>query len=212
LKPFRRRSPIRERHQLAQFIDDNAAFIAQKGIIEYSRARAGHYAKVLFSEPAFLESVERSRWRAFPLGLAMVSEVVDGILRSHAVEGPDRQIDSLTALVLAVFDRYPTPEVLGNQEWREARAGLARRLQLIALHPPKRVIDIPEPFAREYWGLMPIHKDLRSRDMPTTHNYLKLTLCNIHEELTKRIDATALLSGLQASRSEELSDPGSSRA
>jgi hypothetical protein len=35
---------------------------------------------------------------------------------------------------------------------------------------------------------------LRSRDYPTTHNYLKVTLCNIHDELTRRMDANAVLS------------------
>ena len=54
----------------------------QKGIYEYSRARAGHYAKVLFREPEFQAAVEESRWRAYPLGLAMVAELVEGVLRA----------------------------------------------------------------------------------------------------------------------------------
>ena len=61
LNIFRSRPPIREHHELAQFIDENAAFLVQKGIYEYARARAGHYAKVLFKEAPFREAVERSR-------------------------------------------------------------------------------------------------------------------------------------------------------
>ena len=49
-KLFRPRPPIRDREALADFIDSQSAFIVQKGIYEYSRARAGHYAKVLFAE------------------------------------------------------------------------------------------------------------------------------------------------------------------
>ena len=78
---FRSRPPIRDSHELAQFIDENAAFLVQKGIYEYARARAGHYAKVLFKELMFAEAVERSRWTAYPLGLAMVGELVEGVLR-----------------------------------------------------------------------------------------------------------------------------------
>ena len=78
---FRRPPPIVETGQLADFIDQNAAFLVQKGIYEYSRARAGHYAKVLLREPAFLEAVEHSRWHAYPLGLAIVAEMVEGVLR-----------------------------------------------------------------------------------------------------------------------------------
>ena len=74
---LRRHPTIRNAEALADFIDRNAAFLVQKGIYEYSRARAGHYGKVLFSEPGFQQAVEQSRWRAYPLGLAMVGEVVE---------------------------------------------------------------------------------------------------------------------------------------
>jgi len=36
---FRRPPPIRDVEALADFIDRNAAFVVQKGIYEYSRAR-----------------------------------------------------------------------------------------------------------------------------------------------------------------------------
>jgi hypothetical protein len=39
---------------------------------------------------------------------------------------------------------------------------------------------------------MPIHKSLRGHDFPTLKSYLKVTLCNVHHELTKRIDAQAI--------------------
>jgi hypothetical protein len=189
---FRRRRPIRTSAELADFIDGNSAFLVQKAIYEYSRARSGHYSKVLFKEPEFHKAVEQSRWRAFPLGLAMVAEVADGVLRSHG--GADRrgEFEALIELVLGVFDRYPVPEALGQDVWLELRADLERRLQGIGLHPPKRAMDIPEPFAQIYFDLMPIHEKLRGRDFPTTHNYLKVTLCNIHDELTKRLEAQPL--------------------
>ena len=94
--------------------------------------------------------------------------------------------------VLSVFDRYPPPDALGVEAWRAARSGLDQRLRPLGLSPPKRVIDIPEPYARTYWDLMPISKEVRSRDFPTTHSYLKIMLCNIHDELTRRADLPAL--------------------
>jgi hypothetical protein len=189
---FRRRRPIRTSAELADFIDGNSAFLVQKAIYEYSRARSGHYSKVLFKEPEFHKAVEQSRWRAFPLGLAMVAEVADGVLRSHGGADRRREFEALIELVLGVFDRYPVPEALGQDVWLELRADLERRLQGIGLHPPKRAMDIPEPFAQIYFDLMPIHEKLRGRDFPTTHNYLKVTLCNIHDELTKRLEVQPL--------------------
>ena len=199
---FRRQRPISDTRELADFIDQNSAFLVQKAIYEYSRARAGHYSKVLFAEPDFHKAVEQSRWRAYPLGLAMVAEVVDSVVDF----GVDRRkkSDALVKIVLSVFDRYPVPDSLGAPTWRKLRIDLERRLRLIGLHPPKRAIDIPEPFAKPYFDLMPIHEKLRGRDYPTTHNYLKVTLCNIHEELTKRMDtnAVAVLFGARATHEQ----------
>jgi hypothetical protein len=192
---FRARPRIRDTDALAEFIDEQSAFLMQKGIYEYSRARAGHYAKVLFKEREFLDAAEQSRWRAYPLGLAMVAEVVEGVLRPFAADR-DKQLEALQALVLSIFDRYPVPAALGASDWAEARAELARRLRFIGLHPVKRVMDIAEPWAETYFALMPIHEKLRGSDFPTMHNYLRVTLINIHDELTKRMDAQALAATL----------------
>ncbi len=186
-----RRPPVRTLADLADFIDQNAAFLTQKGIYEYSRARAGHYAKVLFAEAGFRGAIEEARWRAYPLGLAMVGEMVDATLRPLAEEPPSLS-DSVARLVASVFDRYPVPASLGAAAWLERREELVRRLAQVSLHAPKRVIDIPERFAKQYFSLMPIHEKLRGQDYPTTRNYLRVSLCNIHDELTKRMDAGAM--------------------
>jgi hypothetical protein len=185
---FRRRPPVESLEALAEFVDRNAAFLVQKGIYEYARARAGHYSKVLFGEKDFQDAVEGSRWRAYPLGLAMVAELTEGMLRPAAGEDRLAQLDAFRALVLSIFDRYPVPAVLGGPAWRELRVELDRRLQSIGLHAPKRAIDIPEPYAQSYFDLFPIHEKLRRAEFPTTRSYLRITLCNIHDELEKRLD------------------------
>jgi hypothetical protein len=195
---FRPQPPIRDSGALAEFIDENSAFLVQKAIYEYSRARAGHYSKVLFAEREFQEAVERSRWCAYPLGLAMVAEIVDSVLHANSADGRRRDLDKLIAVTLSVFDQYPIPAALGEETWQKLRGELEQRLKRIGLHPPKRAMDVPEPYAKSYFDLMPIHEKLRGRDFPTTHNYLKVTLCNIHEELTRRIDAPAVAQSLHA--------------
>ena len=195
---LRRPEPIRDAGELADFIDRHAAFVVQKGIYEYSRARAGHYAKVLFKEPEFQAACDVSRWRAYPIGLAMVAELVEGILRPLAAGEEHRQREALASLVLAIFDRYPVPAALGETAWSELRAELEHRLKLIGFHPPKWAKDVPEQFAESYFNLLPIHEKLRGRDFPTTRNYLRVTLTNVHDELTKRLDAPAAAKSLRA--------------
>ena len=188
---LRRKPPIRDAAAVGTFVDENAAFLMQKGIYEYSRARAGHYAKVMFGEPEFHAAVEAARWRAYPLGLAIVAEAVAGVLHERLGGERGNVLRALGDQVLAVFDRYPAPQALPTDEWRNLRAELSRRLQLIGLHPPKRVIDIPEQWAQAYFDLMPIHEKLRGRDFPTTRNYLRAQLCNIHDELIEQPHAPA---------------------
>jgi hypothetical protein len=196
---FRRPAPIRDAGELAEFIDRHAAFVVQKGIYEYARARAGHYAKVLFKEPEFQAACDVSRWRAFPIGLAMVGELVEGVLRPLARGEEYRQREAIGALVLGVFDRYPVPAALGAAAWAELRSDLMRRLEQIGIHAVKPAKDIPVPFAERYFNLMPIHQKLRAAEFPTITNYLRVTLCNTHDEFSGRADVAALARALSSS-------------
>jgi len=191
---FRRRPPIRDARGLADFIDQNAAFMVQKGIYEYSRARAGHYAKVLFAEPEFREAVEIARWRTYPLGLAMVGEIIEGVLRRDDDDPVRREsrIAALTDLVLSVFDRYPVPPGLGAESWRELRTELASHMNALGAHARKRAMDVPQPFAQAYFDAMPIFQKLRKPDFPSITSYLRVTACNVHDEFVKRLDTGAI--------------------
>jgi hypothetical protein len=197
LAAFRRRSTITTLPALTDFIDGNAAFLVQKGLYEYSRARAGHYAKILFTETEFRQTIERSRWQAFPLGLAMVTEMVEGVLRKYA---DDRRalLNNLAALTLSVFDRYDVPAALKPLQWTQARQDLMHRIDLIGIHAVKAAKDIPIPCAKAYFDLMPIHEKLRTGEFPTITNYLRVSMCNIHDEFTKRMDARALAQALSS--------------
>jgi hypothetical protein len=66
------------------------------------------------------------------------------------------------------------------------------------LHPPKWATDIPEPYWEAYFNLMPIYEKLKAPDAPATRNYLRVTMVNVHIELTKRIDAPATAESLRA--------------
>jgi hypothetical protein len=196
---FRRAPPILEVSAVADFIDRNAAFLIQKGMYEYSRARAGHYAKVLMREPEFLEAIEKARWQGFPLGLAMVGEMVEGVLRpSMESRQPRAGLNAFVDLVLATFDRYPAPPAIGPSAWEDARRDLKLRLDRVGLHPPKLVKDIPLPFAEAYFGLMPIHEKLRAPDFPAITSYLRVSLINIHDDLIERLDGPAVAQALVA--------------
>lgn len=190
---FRRAEPIAGRDAFMDFLDTQAAFLAQKGMFEYSRARAGPYGNVLFSDAAFLEELEKSRWVAFPIMLAMISEALEGVLRPAAGDRRVEVLRGVGAAAFAIFDRYPTPAALTDDIWMEARRQLEHDLTLIGLHGIKRVMDIPIRYVDRYVASMPIHEKLRAKDAPTIHNYLRTNLCNMHDVFVKRADVPALV-------------------
>ncbi|KAF0134312.1 MAG: Esterase, partial [Xanthobacteraceae bacterium] len=79
-----RRKAISTWVQVEDFVDGQAAFLVNRSMYEYSRARAGILAEKLFREQSFKEAIEEGRWRAFPLSIANVAELADGLLRPAA--------------------------------------------------------------------------------------------------------------------------------
>jgi len=193
---FRREPPVAGREALIDFLDKQAAFLAQKGLYEYSRARAGPYGNLLFSEKSFLAEVEKSRWIAYPATLAMVTEAVEGALRPAAGEQRQRLLEGMTTAALAAFDRYPVPATLDSDVWSGLRQTLEHDLAVIGLHPVKRVMDMPGRYLDRYVEAMPIHEKLKAKDVPTIHNYLRTNLCNVHDLFVRRADAPALVAAL----------------
>jgi hypothetical protein len=196
---LRRKPPIRDARALAHFIDEQAAFLVQKGIYDYSRARSGHFAKVMLADKGFQNALNRSRWRAFPLGLAMVGETVDVALAPEASGDRRSLLDPLIALVLSVHDRYPRADALTEEEWKQGRADLALHLERLSTHPPKRIIDIPVPFADRYFAMMPFDKQFLTPDAPTARGFMQLQLVSVHEQLTERMDTAEMARQLRAS-------------
>ena len=197
---FRRGGSIDARDTLVDFLDAQSAFLAQKGLFEYSRARAGPYGNLLFSDKEFIAELEKARWLAFPVMLAMVGEAVEGVLRAAAGDRAGIASQGVITAVLAVFDRYPAPSSLSAEVWTDLRRNLERDLDFIGMHAVKRVMDVPARSVDRYLAAMPIHEKLRAKDDVTIHNYLKTNLCNVHELFVRRANVPALVEVLTASR------------
>ena len=197
---FRRGEPIATRDALVDFLDAQAAFLTQKGMFEYSRARAGPYGNILFTDKGFLAELEKSRWLGFPVMLAMVGEAVEGVLRPAAGNRSDVILQGLIAAAFAAFDRYPEPQALSTGVWADLRRGLERDFNVLGMYSVKRVMDVPTRFVDRYVAAMPIHEKLRAKDEPTIHNYMKTNLCNMHEVFVRRANIPELVEALTGQR------------
>ena len=191
---FGRKPPIDTREKLIDFLDTRAAFLIQKNIFDYARARSGPYFSQIIKEQAFKDSVEVSRWTGYPTGLAALAEIVRGVLFNDAERKTLNA--AVSSAALAAFDKYPVPAALGDETWKKARQTLIERLALIDMHPPKFVKDVILPYAQVLYDSQPIHEELRKRDFEMIQAQLRINLVTMHDEFEKRMNKAALLSDL----------------
>lgn len=195
---FRRKPPIDTREMLIEFIDTRAAFLIQKNIFDYARARSGPYFSHIMKEAAFKHAVEVARWTGYPTGLAALAELVRGSL-FHEAERKSLN-DAVSSAALAAFDKYPVPEVLGQDEWKKSRETLVERLALIDSHPPKFAKDIILPYAQILYDSQPIHEELRKRDFEMIQAQMRINMVTMHDEFESRVKKALLLSDLGVHR------------
>jgi hypothetical protein len=196
---FRRPRPIDDRAGLIDYLDTRAAFLTQKGIFDFVRATSGPAFSGLIREAAFSQAVDRARWKSYPLSLAMVTEMVHGVLRPAAT-GAGPLAEALQTAVWAVIDRYPMPQPIGIAEWAAARAELGVRVLQIGLHPRKAVKDIPAPLAPQFFVNLPIHERLRRQDDAWVTNNLRINLIRMWEDFDRRAIVAALVDALGVAR------------
>ena len=190
---FRRPPPIRGIAELEDFLDSRAAFLVQKCVFEYSRARAGILWQKLFKEAAFKQAVEESRWRNYPLGLENVTVTVEHALRPHVCDEERLAMrQGLIAAAANVTDRYPVPAGFEPRFWADARENLAARIDRAGLAPPKPIKDIPKETMAQFIDAMPIHASLRGHDYVLLQNNVRFNLCRMYEDFIARADMPAL--------------------
>ncbi|ALK08425.1 hypothetical protein [Blastochloris viridis] len=192
---FRKKPKATGRAALTDWLDSRAAHLTQKGIHDYSRARAGTNWQQIYSEPIFLEALDIARWRSYPIGLRLVGELAEGALRPHA-PAPAALPEAVAACALDAFDRHPVFPAIAAGEWASMRAELRASLVAAGLHPPKPVKDIAVPVGDTIFALMPMHPTIKQQDSLIVRNQLRTGLIALHEEFTATFDLEALAAAL----------------
>ncbi|MCW2306453.1 hypothetical protein [Rhodobium gokarnense] len=195
---FRKDAPVVSAATLADFLDAHAAFIVQKCIYEYARARAGTMSLALFKEEGFKAAVETSRWQNYPLGLRYVGEMAMNVLRPDWPGSTADLSERLAGIFAQITNRYPVPDGFPEDFWQNARQDISRHLARAALAPAKPVKDIPLATVEQFFARLPIHERLRGYDYQLIQNNLRINLCRSYETLRARLDREALCADLAA--------------
>jgi hypothetical protein len=192
---FRKRPKAASRAALIDWLDSRAAHLTQKAIHDYSRARAGLSWQQIYSEPMFIAALDVARWRAFPIGLAVVGEMAEGTLRPVAPQ-PAALTAAVAGCALEAFDRHPVFAAIGADDWAVMRKELRHAIIAAGLHPPKPVKDIAVPVGERMFELMPMHPTIKQQDSLIVKNQLRTGLISLHEEFAASFDLSALAAAL----------------
>jgi len=202
-----RTEPIATIEALEAFLDSRAAFMAQKFVFEYCRARSGVLSQKLFKEPAFMAALEQSRWTTYAIAYCDVAEMIEGVLRPQAGGSLNLLAEGLAGIGERTFASHGLPAGAPEDFWTGALQRLEKRLALAQLHAPRPVRDIPKTEIEAVLASLPIHPSLRGQDFELLQNHLRINLVRIYEDFVVAADPRRL--GAELSReSAEADAPG----
>jgi len=189
---FRKPAPVDTIEALDSCVDSHAAFLVQKCIYEYCRARSGILAAKLFKEPSFVAAMDRSRWQNYPICLGHVAVMVEGALRPYAGENVVGLTDGIVAVVERVTAGHEAAAGMEAGFWVAARRRIEERLRQASLAAPRAVKDIPKEDYQTFFDQLPIHESLRGHDFVLVRNNLRVNLCRAYETFVARADLPEL--------------------
>jgi hypothetical protein len=108
LKNILSKAKVRNFAALQQLLDGEAAYLAQRSVIDFARNELGRLSGHAFADPRFQDKLAVSRWEGFVATLADMTVLAHArLLESGA---PRRQLDArLGDLYAAVLDGHPLP-------------------------------------------------------------------------------------------------------
>jgi hypothetical protein len=189
------RPPVATPDELAEFLAAQTAYVAQRTVLEYCRARTGLNWDKLYREQAFIDALEVCRWEAYAEVLAEVAELVLILLRRQSPADPQAYLPGVVAAAGAALSRHPVP---GHRtSWDAAAAQIEKHLAQSLLAPPRAVHLTGVGAADAIFAQLPIHPDLRREDREMFRNSMRFALCRVFDEMTRRLDVPGLAPALR---------------
>ncbi len=201
----RRAPPVTGAADLAELLAEQTAYVTQRTVIEYCRARSGLNWDKLFGEPLFVERLEICRWDGYAVVLAEIAELVLIRLRRAGTADPEGYLPGLARAARAALLRHPVPA--HRASWSDAGDAVERHLARALLAAPRPVHLVGFQSADALFELLPIHAGLRRPDQEMFQNSLRFAICGVFEEITRRVDVAALEAALVAAEGVAGSQP-----
>lgn len=199
-----RPAPIATADALKTFLDERAAFMAQKCAIDYCRGKTGLASYALFTEKPFLDALDICRWETFVAVLGDLLILVEGYLRPHVAAGQHaRLLEALNGLYLAVLAPLPLP-AHRMHGWDDARESFAVRLRAASIAQPRTALDVADHSAKRLFDTLPIHISMRELDEEPVYGSVRFRMIAVNQEMQRRLRAADLARQLLADQNVTL--------
>lgn len=192
-----RPAPIATAQAFRRFIEERAAFLAQKCAIDYCRGKTGLASHALFTEKPFLDALDICRWETFAAALEDLLLLAEADLRAHL---PEEQRQRLSAALLTLHSdalaANPAP-AHRPAGWADAVDRFAARLRAAGSAPP-RLLDLADHSARRLFDTLPIHISMRELDEEVVYGAVRFRMIAISQEMRRRVRGDELAASLVA--------------
>lgn len=183
---------------LAQFLEAQGAYVAQKTVLDYCRVKSGRYEKRYFTDADFMAALNHCRWQVYFAALSDVAALLEAHFRPHFPGSEPLLADWLVAQQADTLRREPPPdEEMASADI--ARDILPRHLAELQSAPPIPAHRLPLLAEPILFATLPIHAEQRKGESIAIRGALRFQIVTTQQELERRFDAPALAMAIRQS-------------
>lgn len=192
-----REKPVTDLERLAYFLRTRASHIAQTSLYGYLRTRAGTRFPELFSDDAFVASINIAKWHVW---LACVSDLAiyaGGLIRRQASVHGAEVAPLMEAVVDSLLQETGMPAEAGGDYASHASRVRAR----IAMCDWRAVPEDETAFSQSPAALVqwaPIVDELKQLDEEIVRNSVRFRWQEVRRDLRRLLEADAVIASARA--------------
>lgn len=177
------------------FLDRQAAFVAQKTVLDYCRVKSGQRERIMFADPDFQAALRHCRWQTWAGAVQDVTALAEAWLRPHVPGREAALAAGLTALAGGLIDTAEAPAE-ERESLEAARDALPHHLAALQDSAPHGADRLPLLSEAPLFATLPIHPDQRIGETPAIKGALRFHIITTQQEMERAFDAPALAAAL----------------
>jgi hypothetical protein len=180
-----------------RFLDRQAAFVAQKTVIDYCRVKAGRHERQTFADPDFQAALAHCRWQTFAATVGDVMALAEAWLRPHALGNEAGLAAALADIGARILASAEAPAA--ERETLDAvRDSLPRLIAGQQTTPPATADRLNLSAELPLLATLPIHPEQRVGETPAIRGALRFHIVATQQEMERSFDPEAIAQRLLA--------------